>query len=126
MGFLGLDGKLSLRESGSLLELLGGLSLTLGSSESLSDSSGLLSLKILGGVLLVLVELTELLTLSVVNDGQDAGNRLSGLTQLGSLDVAVRSMLDTELGKLFLETEEFVLELSLGFVVVFSSLRVGL
>lgn len=123
---LGLDSKLSLGESSSSLEVLSSLLLGLGSGKSSSDSSGLLSSKILRSVLLLLVELTELLTLSVVDDGQDAGNGLSSFVQLGRLDVAARSVLDTKLGKLLLESKEFVLELLLGFVAVVSSLRVGL
>ena len=115
-----------MRESGSLLELSRSLSIELGSSESSSNGSGLLGSKILGDVLLALIQLSELLTLSVVDDGQDASNRLSDLVQLGRLDVAVRSVLDAELVELLLEALEFFLELSLGFVLEFSSLRVGL
>lgn len=123
--YLSLDSVLSLGESLLSLLLLESLSLSLSNSESSSDSSGLLDTEILGDVLLVLVELTELLSLSEVDDSQDSGNRLSDLRDLGRFD-ALGRLLDAELGELLLETGKLLLKLSLVLVTKFRSLNTNL
>lgn len=113
---LGLDGVLSLRESLLSLLLLDGLGLNLSSRESSSDGSGLLSTQVLGDVLLGLVELTELVSLSEVNDSKNSSNRLLDLVNLGGLNSVGGGLQDTELGKLLLKRRKLSLELSLGLV----------
>lgn len=123
---LGLDGVLSLGESLLSLLLLEGLGLSISDRESSSDSTGLLGAEVLGDVLLGLVELTELLSLSDVDDSQDSGNGLSNLGDLVGLDLVAGSLLDGELVKLLLEAGKLLFELSLSLVAKFRSLNTNL
>lgn len=97
----------------------------LSNSKSPSDSSGLLGTEVLGNVLLVLVELTELLSLGEVDNSQDSGNGLSNLRDLSGLNTLGR-LLDAELGELLLETGKLLLKLSLVLVTKFRSLNTNL
>jgi hypothetical protein len=83
-----------------LLLLTDGLLGLLERSQSSAHSTGLLDTKIQGDELLLLVEETELFTLGLVDDGQDTGNVLAGLSNL--LGTTTGHLLDTDFGKLLL------------------------
>lgn len=124
---LSLEGVSSLGEVGLLLGSLGGLGRGLGSGESSSDGSGLLASEVLGEELLVLVELTDLLSLGEVENGQNSGNVLSDIVDLGELTaLGTAELLDTESSELSLELDELALKLSLGESREFGSLHFGL
>ena len=121
---LGLDGVLSLWESDLLLLLLlsGSGSLELGQSSS--QGSGLLGSQVLWLVLLTLVQLSDSLSLLLVDDSQDTGNVLSDsvdswkrwLGQLGNL----------KLSKLLLQVKKLRLQLLLRLGSQFVRLNTGL
>lgn len=112
---------------GLLLGSLGSLGSGLGRGESSSDSSGLLTSEILGQELLVLVELTDLLSLGEVENGQNSGNVLSDIVDLGELTaLGTTELLDTEVSELSLELDKLALKLSLGESREFGSLHFGL
>lgn len=124
---LSLKSVSSLGEVSALLGGLGGLGRSLGRGESSSDGSGLLTSQILGHELLVLVELSDLLSLGQVENGQNSGNVLSHVVDLGELSALGSSeLLDSESGELGLELDELALELSLGKSREFGSLHFGL
>lgn len=93
--------------------------------KSSSNSSGLLGSEILGGVLLALVELTELVSLGEVDNGQNLGDGSSNVTN-SSVSEGVGNLLDSQLLKFLLEVDKLLLELSLGLLSEFDSLNLGL
>lgn len=124
---LSLESVSSLGEVGLLLGGLGGLESGLGRGESSSDGSGLLASEILGHELLVLVELSDLLSLGQVEHGQNSGNVLSDIVDLGELTaLGATELLHSESGELSLELDELALKLSLGESREFGSLHFGL
>jgi hypothetical protein len=77
---LSLDSELALREVSKLLLLSDSLLASLVLGQTAADSTSLLGAKVKRSVLLGLVEETELITLGLVDDGQDASNGLAGGT----------------------------------------------
>lgn len=112
---------------GLLLLGLGGLESSLLRGKSSSDSSGLLGSEVLGHVLLVLVELSDLLSLGEVEHGEHSGDVLSDIVDLGELAaLGATKLLDSESSELLLELDELALELGLGESGEFGSLNLGL
>jgi hypothetical protein len=108
-----LDSELSLREVRlALLRLLQSSRSVLG-GQATADGAGLLGPEVKGKVLLVLVEQAELSALLGVDDGQDAGNRLADVVDLGELGARRDDLLNAELAQLGLELTELLGELVL-------------
>jgi len=74
---LGFDGKFPLGESSLARQLLGGLERSLMLAQLPSNGSGLTVSQILWLVLLAFVEFSQVLFLSLVNDGKNARDRFS-------------------------------------------------
>jgi hypothetical protein len=79
---LSLDSILAKREMGQLLLLTNSLLGLLERSQSSTHSTGLLDTEIKRSERLLLVEKTELFTLSLVDDSQNTSNVLTGLTTM--------------------------------------------
>jgi hypothetical protein len=82
---LGLDSILAKREVSQLLLLTNGLLGLLERSQSSTHSTSLLDTEIKRSETLLLIEKTELFTLSLVDDSQDTGNVLTSFTTLNKI-----------------------------------------
>ncbi|GMT05233.1 hypothetical protein PENTCL1PPCAC_27407, partial [Pristionchus entomophagus] len=120
---LGLDGELSGDELSSLSKLLGRLEGSLVGGEGATHSTGLLVPDVGGKVLLSLKELSQLLLLGLVDDGQNASDVLADDSDLGELGSGSTSDLgDLETGKLGLLLLEGLEKSLLGLSAELSSL----
>jgi hypothetical protein len=108
-----LDGELPLGEVRlALLGLLQNPRGVLG-GQAAADGASLLGPEVKGQVLLVLVEEAELSTLLRVDDGEDAGDRLADIVDLGELAARGDDLLDAKLAQLRLELTQLLGELVL-------------
>ena len=134
---LGLDSVLAKREMSQLLLLTDSLLGLLERSQSSTHGTGLLDTEIQRSEALLLVEKTKLFTLGLVDNGQNTGNVLTGLTtiilkliswllcgdyqNLHFLGLTTSNLLDTDVGKLLLLFVKDLDELGLVLVTEFVS-----